>query len=177
MCCLEASLEELKCADCWPWEKYRQDGETERSPKPGPWQYPNRNLRSHGRPGFEMRAFTKHFLSYYIIYLKININLHMFAILWILWIAKKMLCRRAMRSALLSCCLMFSSHYLLMHFRISMHLEARNCNWEPQAHCGPKGREREVALWRTFVACLIIGRSGFAKQARNLVEIAQLLIN
>ena len=118
-------------------------------------------------PVFEMRAFTKHFLSYYIIYQKMNINLHMFAILWILWIAKTMLCRRAMRSALLSCCLMFSSHYLLMHFRISMHLEARNCNWEPQAHCGPKGREREVALWRTFVACLIIGRSGFAKQARN----------
>jgi hypothetical protein len=33
---VEASLEELKCADCWPWEKYREDGETERSPKPGP---------------------------------------------------------------------------------------------------------------------------------------------
>ena len=32
---VEASLEELKCADCWPWEKYREDGETERSPKPG----------------------------------------------------------------------------------------------------------------------------------------------
>ncbi len=41
MCLFEASLEELKCADCWPWEKYRQDGETERSPKLGPWQYPN----------------------------------------------------------------------------------------------------------------------------------------
>ena len=34
---VEASLEELKCADCWPWEKYREDGETERSPKPGSW--------------------------------------------------------------------------------------------------------------------------------------------
>ena len=32
---VQASLEELKCADCWPWEKYRQDGETERSPKRG----------------------------------------------------------------------------------------------------------------------------------------------
>lgn len=32
---IQASLEELKCADCWPWEKYREDGETERSPKRG----------------------------------------------------------------------------------------------------------------------------------------------
>eukprot|EP00435_Cladocopium_sp_Y103_P012847 s564_g3.t1 len=32
---VQASLEELKCADCWPWEKYREDGETERSPKRG----------------------------------------------------------------------------------------------------------------------------------------------
>ena len=44
---------------------------TERSPKLGPWQYPNRNLRSHGRPGFEMRALTKHFayIIYYITYI------------------------------------------------------------------------------------------------------------
>ncbi|CAK9026682.1 unnamed protein product [Durusdinium trenchii] len=32
---VQAALEELKCADCWPWEKYRQDGETERSSKRG----------------------------------------------------------------------------------------------------------------------------------------------
>ena len=32
---VKTALEDDKCADCWPWEKYREDGESERSPKRG----------------------------------------------------------------------------------------------------------------------------------------------
>lgn len=110
----------------------------------------------------------------------------MFAILWIFWIAKKMLCGREMlRSALLSCCLMFSCHYLLMisafpwilrrgiaieNHKLTADRREGNVKW----HCGAHSLYfRLDHVWY----CLIIARSGFAKQARNLMEIAQLLIN
>ncbi|CAJ1417638.1 unnamed protein product [Effrenium voratum] len=32
---VQTALENDECADCWPWEKYRQDGETDRSSKRG----------------------------------------------------------------------------------------------------------------------------------------------
>lgn len=32
---VKTALEDDKCADCWPWEKYREDGEIERSSKRG----------------------------------------------------------------------------------------------------------------------------------------------
>lgn len=32
---VKTALEDDKCADCWPWQKYREDGEVERSSKRG----------------------------------------------------------------------------------------------------------------------------------------------